>query len=141
MLVAVIAVAAVAICFTFLFGVSKKTQDRYRGPEFDLRRLTPTELSTLSRDALSGNCFAAYKVARHHMYYSLDDARAILFFRLAAKCPNANAYASLISLLASNPDFDAEVDKDLSELIKIDPQMGYGASVEITLRRSARTRQ
>lgn len=65
------------------------------------------------------------------MYYSLDNAKTVLFFRLASKCPNANAHASLISLLASKPEFDDEVDNILSNLRKLDPLMGESAAVEV----------
>jgi hypothetical protein len=138
MIAVVVAVATVAAYCVLLFGLSGKAQETYQGPEFNLRRLTPVELKTLSHLASSGDCIAAYKVARHHMYYSLDDAQAIIFFRLASKCPNANAHASLISLLASKPAFDEEVDKILSELRTLDPLMGENASIEISHRRQAR---
>jgi hypothetical protein len=141
MLLATLAVAAIALCLTVLFVVSKKPQETFRGPEFDLRPLATPELAELSRNALNGVCSAAYKVARYHMYFSLDMERAILFFRLATKCPNANAYASLITLLNSKPDFDSEVDRALSELRKIDPRKGDAALVEITVRRNARAQK
>jgi hypothetical protein len=129
---------AVAVGLCLLFSSSEKSQEAYRGPEFDLRVLTPEELATLSSNGLDGDCIAAYKVARYHMFYSLDVAQATTFFRLASKCPNANAHASLISLLISKPECDAEVDKLLADLRKLDPQMAEGTAVEISLRRQAR---
>lgn len=138
MIITGLAVSAVAVGLVYLITLPDKGKDAYRGPQFDLRKLTPAELTTLGSKGLGGDCIAAYKVARHHMFYSLDEAQAVIFFRLASKCPNANAHASLISLLVSKPAFDAEVDKSLAELRKLDPRMAEDASVEISLRRGAR---
>jgi hypothetical protein len=136
-----IAVAVVALCCLFLSNTPSKTRDRYQGPDFELRRLSIEELEALSRDAKNGDCSAAYKVGQHHMYYSLDHEKAIVFYRIATKCPNANAHASLISILAGKPEYDAEVDKILSELTKIDPRTGESASVHVSHLRLARSQR
>jgi hypothetical protein len=50
----------------------------------------------------------------------------------------ADAHAGLISILASKPEFDAEVDRSLAEMRKLDPSMAKAAAIEITLRRDER---
>jgi hypothetical protein len=137
-IVATVAISALAVgCVFFFNSFNKKPQD-YDGDEFNLRRLGPVELSLLSREGLNGNCASAYKVAQHHMYYSLDEVQATKFYRLAARCPNPNAEASLITLLAGNQAFDAEVDASLAKLKKLDPKLAEGASIEIIIRRGER---
>jgi hypothetical protein len=139
MVVALAAVSAVAVGAVFLLNLSGNTEENNNVAELGLRRLTATELSTLSREGLRGDCIAAYKVARHHLYYSFDEAQATHFFRLASKCPNADAHAGLITLLAGKPEFDAEVDESLVELGKLDPRMAKEAAVEVSLRRRERS--
>ena len=137
-LIAGVAILGIVVFAAFLSSFSGETKETYIGPEFDLRRLMPAELKTLGQKGLGGDCIAAYKVARYHMFYSLDEAQAIIFFRIASKCPNANAHASLISLLVSKPEYDAEVDRLLGALRKLDIKMAQEASVAISHQRSAR---
>lgn len=130
---------AIAGGLFFLYGNFEKGNETYSGPEFALRKLTATELAAFSSKGLSGDCIAAYKVGRHHMFYTFDEAQAVRFFRIASKCPNANAHASLISLLVGKSESDAEVDESLLALGKLDPKMAEAASVEIALRRKQRS--
>jgi hypothetical protein len=136
-----ITASVVALCCIFMLNTPSSNRNRYQGPEFDLRRLLIEELESLSQDGANGDCIAAYKVGRYHMYYSLDEEKAIVFFRIATRCPNANAHASLISILAGKSEYDSEVDKILSELIKMDPQAGESASVHVSHLRLERTQR
>lgn len=102
--------------------------------------------SVTKEPAQAGQGAAAYKVARHHLAYplddySLDEAQAIIFLRLATKCPNANAYTGLISLLAAKPAHDAEVDNLLRELAKLDPRKAGEAKVHVSIKRLERSQQ
>jgi hypothetical protein len=100
--------------------------------------LTPQELSMLRTESEKGNCAAAYRVAQHHLYLSLDMQQAEKYYRLAAKCPNADALAGLITVL-QKPEDDPELDEIIVSLRKLDPKMGESASIEVANRRTYRT--
>lgn len=133
------ALVLIATCCVALYLHLRPRVDPYRGPEFALRELQPAELGTLAKKALEGDCKSAYLVARHHLYFSLDDKGAIRFLRIAINCPNANAFAHLAALLTDDPKLDREVDGILISLKKLDPQAANEASTQIALRRQART--
>jgi hypothetical protein len=59
------------------------------------------------------------------------------YYRIAARCPNANALAGLINVLRK-PEHDAEIDELLVSLRELDPKMGKDASEDVELRRAER---
>lgn len=69
-----------------------------------------------------GDCEAAYKLGRHHLFFSLNTNEAIRWYRLAVKCPHAAAKGELIMVLMHFEAEDAEVDRLLAEIAKLDPK-------------------
>jgi hypothetical protein len=100
--------------------------------------LTQRELSKLGAESEKGNCASAYRLAQYHLYSSLELRHAEKYFRCAAKCQDANALVGLITVLRK-PENDAEIDKLLISLRKIDAKKGESASEEVALRRAERT--
>lgn len=100
--------------------------------------LTQREVSKLAVEAGKGNCAAAYRLAKYHLYSSLELPQAEKYFRLAAKCQDPDALVGLITILR-RPENDAEVDELVRTLKKIDRKKGDSASEEVALRRSERT--
>ncbi len=103
--------------------------------------LNPVEIHILSFEAIRGDCGAAYRVRRHHLYVSLNYKKATKCFRIAAACvsPNSNAIAGLITVLR-RPEDDVEVDNLISTLKRINPRYGADAQTEVELRRKGRSR-
>ncbi|MFL6710085.1 MAG: hypothetical protein ACJ8HI_17935 [Massilia sp.] len=99
--------------------------------------LTQRDLSQLVAEAGKGNCVSAYRLAQYHLYSSLELQQAEKYFRLAAKCQNADALVGLITILRK-PENDAEIDDLLVSLKKIDAKKGESASEEVALRRTER---
>lgn len=99
--------------------------------------LSPQEIAELAEKANRGDCDAAYKIGRHHLYVSLDYAAAEKFFRLAAVCPNVEAKLGLITVLRG-PEHDAEVDAIARSLKDLDKKAWEDASKEVTNRRTYR---
>lgn len=102
--------------------------------------LTLQELSLLRIESAKGNCAAAYRVAQYHLYSSLDLQQAEKYYRLAAKCPNPDALAGLITVLQKSED-DPELDEIIVSLRKLDSKMGESASIEVANRRAYRNRK
>ena len=94
--------------------------------------------SRLATAALNGDCEAAYKLGRHHTFFSLNSQEAIRWYRLAAKCPHANAKGELIGILMHFEAEDAEVDRLLSELELLDPKSAEGDREAVRSVRSLR---
>ncbi|MBZ2206369.1 hypothetical protein [Massilia soli] len=132
-------ITAVGVIFGAGFSALNSSQSTNESRP-QVRELDTNELSILSAKGLKGNCISAYQVGLHHLYFSLDDHLAVTFFRIAAKCKNPDAYASLITLLAGRQEFDEEVDQALTTLAKIDPELAKRAETEIGLRRDERLR-
>lgn len=128
-----------AIALIVVWGAAKLylISQAEKKPERQSFELTLQELAVLSRDAAEGDCVAAYTVAQYHLYRSSDIKEAKKYYRLAAKCPHAKALAGLINVLR-NPDDDAEIDKLLASLSKLDPKMGKDAAEDVELRRAER---
>jgi TPR repeat protein len=101
--------------------------------------LTIQELSRLNSPAEKGDCDAAYRIGRHHMYVSLDYVNAEKYFRLAARCENVEAKLSLITLLRGQQN-DNEVDSILLSLKEIDKQAWRDATREVARIRTSRSR-
>lgn len=99
--------------------------------------LTQRDLSKLGAEAEKANCASAYRLAQYHLYSSLNLQQAEKYFRLAAKCQNADALVGLITILRK-PENDAEIDDLLISLKKIDAKKGESASEEVALRRAER---
>jgi hypothetical protein len=131
-------VGLIALIGVVLFTHYRSRSDSFRGPEFALRKLESAELASFASKAMKGDCRSAYKVARHHLYYSLDHKQALIFFRIAATCRNANAFAHLADLLTDDPTADGEVDALLTSLEELDPVSADDTRIHISMRRAAR---
>ena len=84
--------------------------------------VTGAAYSQLVIAARKGDCAAAYKLGRHHVFTTLNTTEAITWYRLAAKCPNAAAKGELVAILMHFENEDAEVDGLLAEIEAIDPK-------------------
>lgn len=85
-------------------------------------RIADRAYSRLVMDAKSGDCQAAYKLARHHIFYTVNTNEAIRWYRLAARCPYAPAKGELVGILMHFDTYDSEVDRLLSEIEHLDPK-------------------
>jgi hypothetical protein len=103
-------------------------------------RIAEPEYSSLAKLAQSGNCEAAYKLGRHHVFFTSNTTEAIRWYRLASKCPHANAKGELISILMHFDTDDAEVDRLLSEIDAIDPAAAETDRVAVKSARALRSR-
>jgi len=101
-------------------------------------RVAEPAYSRLVTAAQAGNCDAAYKLGRHHIFFSLNTKEAIRWYRLAAKCPNANAKGELVGILMHFGTADAEVDKLLLEIEQLDPEAAEGERAAVHSVRSLR---
>lgn len=104
----------------------------------DWPNLTQQKLSELTKASGKGNCTAAYRVAVYHLYVSSDMQQAEKHYRRAVKCPIADAFAGLITVLR-RPEDDAEIDELLVTLKKLDPKLGESAAIDVADRRGDRT--
>lgn len=86
--------------------------------------LATEEISKLQQSALAGDCAAAFRLGKHHSFFSLNHAAAVGWLRLAARCPNANAKGNLVALLRELPEHSMEVDQLVREITESDPAMG-----------------
>lgn len=100
--------------------------------------LSDSSMSKLENEAKNGNCESAYKLGRYHLYSSLDLSEGEKYFRLAARCQDADALVGLITVLRK-PENDAELEKLVALLKQIDPKKGKSAAEEVTLRSDERT--
>lgn len=130
-----ILLATIALTSPVIVQLHARTED---GRETDRKpfQLSERELARLS-DRAPSDCAAALMVARHHLYASLDLKQARKFFRLANRCPSIASLEGLLAVLR-DPTDDAEVDKLVAELKKLDPKKGKSAAQEIELRRLER---
>ncbi len=137
----ILVLAIVVMAAALLFGCTRSNsrQASNDGAIHEGRpyQLASHELSELDAQALNGNCDAAYKVAQHHLYATLDMQMAERYFRLAAKCGRPEALVGLITVLRK-PEHDAEIDDLLKSLKIADPTQGEKASQEVALRRAER---
>ena len=88
--------------------------------EFDISK---REIEILQKQAISGDCNAAYRLANYHSSFTLNSEEAMHWLRMAVKCPDVNPKLQLIALLLGdeNPDSLAEVDRLVLEIRKTDP--------------------
>ena len=103
-------------------------------------RLDVPIYARLARLAQGGDCEAAYKVARHHVFFTSNVDEAKKWYRIAAKCPLADAKDELANLLMYTPEDDAEVERLLSELERLDPKKAGSSREGFTAMRSIRDR-
>ena len=103
-------------------------------------RLDDRTYARLAMLAQRGECEAAYKVARHHVFFTSNVDEAKKWYRIAAKCPLADAKDELANLLMYTPEDDAEVEKLLSEIELIDPKMAKSSREGFAAMRSIRNR-
>ena len=103
-------------------------------------RLDDRTYARLATLAQGGDCEAAYKVARHHVFFTSNRDEAKKWYRIAAKCPHANAKDELANLLMYTPEDDAEVERLLSELERLDPKKARSSREGFATMRSIRDR-
>lgn len=111
-----------------------------RNQEISVQRpfdLSDSTISKLDAEANNGNCESAYKLGRYHVYSSLDLLQGEKYFRLAARCQDADALVGLITVLRK-PENDAELEKLVALLTQVDPEKGKSAAEEVALRREER---
>lgn len=99
--------------------------------------LTSMDLTILVPRAENGDCDAAYRVGRHHLYVSLDYVLAEKFLRIASVCPNVDAKLGLVTVLRQ-PEHDAEVDRILHSIEELDKQAWHDATIEVARRKGYR---
>ena len=99
--------------------------------------LSQAKYSDIESAAVNGDCAAAYKLAQHHLYSTLQMDQAEKYYRIAAKCANPEALVGLITVLRK-PEYDPEIDKLIASLKKLDSKKGAEAADEVALRRAER---
>ncbi len=90
--------------------------------------------------ARNGNCDAALKVSHYYSFGQHKLAKALLWLRLAARCPNANAKAELVYMLLQQPrqvDVANEIDRLVAELKPIDAAQALAVEQEVNRSRAA----
>jgi hypothetical protein len=140
----VTSVLLIALCIFFvLLYLAAEKKNAHEEKVMETYRLQPGPLLLLRFRAAIGNCEAAYRVAQHHMFFSMDETSAERYYRLAsgAKCSNPNEMAHLISLLEWKSSYDVEVDELVSRIGKLDRKLGDAAAMEVALTRKQRTSQ
>lgn len=103
-------------------------------------RLDDATYHRLAKAALAGDCDAAYRLGRHHAFYAVNRDEAVRWYRIAAKCPHADAKEELLGILMYTPEDDAEVDRLLSEIEQINPKMAESDRESVAAMRSLRAR-
>ncbi len=99
--------------------------------------LVTTELTRLSLLGERGDCDAAYKVGRHHLYVSLDHTNAEKYYRIAASCPNVAAKMALVTVLRTQKH-DDEVDAILISIKNLNERAWEDTSSEVNRIRATR---
>jgi TPR repeat protein len=99
-------------------------------------KLSSEQLNRLTVLASAGDCDSAERLGRHYLFFSRDYDGAVKWYRLAAKCPNANAKTQLIALLNNYPQHYAEVDELLREISAIDSGIADDAREAVNLGRA-----
>jgi hypothetical protein len=101
------------------FGNRKRVARIEDSPAGSFRIAEPA-YTRLANEAQSGDCQAAYRLARHHIFFTLNTNEAVRWYRLASKCPYAPAKGELAGILMHFDSYDAEVDRLLSEIEELD---------------------
>lgn len=137
----VIAVASFMSLAALAFFIGPfKRQDQVRAEDSPAGkyRIVEPAYSRLANAAQFGDCEAAYKLGRHHVFFTLKTNEAIRWYRLAAKCPHAAAKGELVAILMHFDTEDAEVDRLLSEIAEIDPKAAENDKAAVESVRSLR---
>lgn len=106
----------------------------------EVYRLEDRTYVRLATQAQKGDCEAAYKVARHHVFVTANRDEAKKWYRIAAKCPHADAKDELANLLMYTSEDDAEIERLLSELEQVDPKKAASSRQGFAAMRSIRDR-
>ena len=101
-------------------------------------RLDGATYDHLSKLAQAGDCDAAYRLGRHHMFFSLNMEEAVRWYRIAAKCPDVRAKNELVGVLMHTSDDDAEIERLLSEIEQIDAKLAESPRQSVAAARSFR---
>lgn len=105
-------------------------------------RISDNEMEAVRVAALAGNCPAAYRLARHFSFFILDFDSAVVWLRVAAKCPDTNAKSELVYTLlgTKNPsDHLQEIERLIQEIQAIDPNQAQVVKEEVEFRQSGAT--
>lgn len=132
--------AAVAVSLAYRFTPAKQRANEAAPSGADVFRIDAAIYDRVARAAEAGDCDAAFTLARHHAFYTEKYDDAIRWYRIAAKCPHVGAKGELLSMLRFNPKDDAEVDRLLSEIEKLDPQAAESDRQAVAMARIDRQR-
>lgn len=135
-------ILSAAIAITLVYGW-KSVGGRTNEPVSfgaEAYRLDDRSYARLARLAQGGDCDAAYKVARHHVFFTSNRDEAKKWYRIAVKCPHVDAKDELANLLMYTPEDDAEVERLLSELDRLDPKKARSSREGFAMMRSIRKR-
>ena len=88
----------------------------------DALRIDDANYDRVVSAAQAGDCDAAFRLGRHHAFFSRKDDEAIRWYRIAAKCPHVGAKGELVAMLLNDPEHDREVDRLLLEIEQLDPK-------------------
>lgn len=105
---------------------TKQTASEVLEPSAAAFRIPDAEMSAMQARARGGDCDAALRIGRHHSYYTQDWPQAVIWFRVAARCPSASVKGEFVNILLSTETDDslvaAEVDDVLKEIEALDPK-------------------
>ncbi|WP_426177060.1 hypothetical protein [Massilia sp. TWR1-2-2] len=140
---AVIVIASSVLIATLGIFVNISTQDKVRVEDSPAGkyRIEEPVYGGLAKAAQSGDCKAAYRLGRHHVFATRNTNEAIRWYRLASKCPHADAKGELVSILMHFDTADAEVDRLLSEIQTINPEAAETDRAAVESVRALRARQ
>lgn len=132
--------ATVALVIVFVAKIFRPEQITMESSPSGKNLVTEPEYSQLVAAARRDDCDAAYKLGRHHLSITLDTTEAIRWYRLAARCPHAAAKGELVGILMHFESEDAEVERLLTEIEKIDPKAAAGDRAAVESVRSSRSK-
>lgn len=91
----------------------------------DVFKIPSNEVDEYQKRATNGDCQAAIRLTRYHMYLTLHYDDALKWAHMAAKCPQLEPKELLITLLYQSQDQSqtvTEIDKLILEIQEIDPK-------------------
>jgi hypothetical protein len=125
--------AIVSILLVWYLAKNMRGDAREQVPAAGVYELSDSQMDALEAAALRGDCAAAERIGRHHLYFSRQYSDATKWYRLAARCPDVNAKTQLIALLKDYPQYWVEVDRLVQEIAHLDPQMAAKARETVNL--------
>lgn len=85
--------------------------------------ISTREIDMSQKQAMAGDCKAAYRLANYHSSVTLKSEEAIRWLHLAVKCSDVNPKLQLIAMLIGDERHEilAEVDRLIAQVRKVDP--------------------